>query len=159
MKMAGATGAYGEATSPLSAFWRRWMRSPYGFYDIWQTLDWDELGQRIPAGDSLRCRAGTISASARSTGICRTDFTCRCTLFGKNGGHGPAGNTSPLRRGVNMYLPLYLTNLCANDCSYCGFSMSNKLKRKVLDEDEARRECEVIRQLGYETLLLVTGEP
>ena len=57
-----------------------------------------------------------------------------------------------------MYLPLYLTNLCANDCSYCGFSMSNKLKRKVLTEAEAIAECEVIRQMGYESLLLVTGE-
>lgn len=22
---------------------------------------------------------------------------------------------------VNMYLPLYLTNLCSNKCAYCGF--------------------------------------
>ena len=31
---------------------------------------------------------------------------------------------------INMYLPLYLTNLCSNDCSYCGFSSKNKIERK-----------------------------
>lgn len=24
---------------------------------------------------------------------------------------------------VGFYVPLYLSNLCANDCTYCGFSM------------------------------------
>ena len=33
---------------------------------------------------------------------------------------------------INMYLPLYLTNLCSNDCSYCGFSSKNKIERKCL---------------------------
>jgi thiazole biosynthesis protein ThiH len=36
--------------------------------------------------------------------------------------------------------------------------MSNKLKRKVLDEEEVRAECAVIQQMGYQNLLLVTGE-
>ncbi|HGP6906295.1 TPA: 2-iminoacetate synthase ThiH, partial [Vibrio cholerae O1] len=33
---------------------------------------------------------------------------------------------------IGFYVPLYLSNLCANDCTYCGFSMSNRLKRKTL---------------------------
>ena len=59
---------------------------------------------------------------------------------------------------INMYLPLYLANLCANDCAYCGFSMSNKIKRKVLSLEEIDRECQVIRDMGFKSLLLVTGE-
>ncbi|MBJ3816374.1 2-iminoacetate synthase ThiH [Shimwellia pseudoproteus] len=59
---------------------------------------------------------------------------------------------------VSFYVPLYLSNLCANDCTYCGFSMSNHLKRKTLDEDEIARECAAIRALGFSHLLLVTGE-
>lgn len=55
-------------------------------------------------------------------------------------------------------MPLYLSNLCANDCTYCGFSMSNRIKRKTLDEAEIARECSAIRELGFEHLLLVTGE-
>jgi 2-iminoacetate synthase len=59
---------------------------------------------------------------------------------------------------VSFYVPLYLSNLCANDCTYCGFSMSNRIKRKTLDENEIQRECAAIRELGFEHLLLVTGE-
>ena len=59
---------------------------------------------------------------------------------------------------VSFYVPLYLSNLCANDCTYCGFSMSNRIKRKTLDEAEITRECAAIRELGFEHLLLVTGE-
>ena len=40
---------------------------------------------------------------------------------------------------VSFYVPLYLSNLCANDCTYCGFSMSNRIKRKTLDEADIAR--------------------
>ena len=36
-------------------------------------------------------------------------------------------------------------------------SMSNKIKRKVLSLEEIDRECQVIRQMGFKSLLLVTG--
>ena len=36
--------------------------------------------------------------------------------------------------------------------------MSNHIKRKTLDEDDIARECDAIRALGFEHLLLVTGE-
>ncbi len=61
-------------------------------------------------------------------------------------------------RTINMYLPLYLTNLCSNKCAYCGFSSDNKFKRTVLTVDEIRQECEAINNLGYKNILVVTGE-
>ncbi len=59
---------------------------------------------------------------------------------------------------VNMYLPLYLNNLCTNCCRYCGFAANNKFKRRILNAAEVRAECEAIKKLGYETILVVTGE-
>lgn len=61
-------------------------------------------------------------------------------------------------RTVSMYLPLYLTNLCTNKCRYCGFSSANKFKRTVLTLEEIKEECVAINKLGYENILLVTGE-
>lgn len=61
-------------------------------------------------------------------------------------------------RTVSMYLPLYLTNLCSNRCRYCGFSSANKFRRTVLTLDEIKEECEAINALGYENILLVSGE-
>ncbi|MGI2123670.1 2-iminoacetate synthase ThiH [Shewanella baltica] len=64
------------------------------------------------------------------------------------------------RFGANlgMYLPLYVSNLCANDCDYCGFSMSNKLKRKTLNELELMAEMAIIKDRGFDSVLLVSGE-
>lgn len=31
---------------------------------------------------------------------------------------------------IQMYAPLYLSNECQNICTYCGFSLNNKIKRK-----------------------------
>ncbi|ARD22155.1 MULTISPECIES: 2-iminoacetate synthase ThiH [Shewanella] len=59
---------------------------------------------------------------------------------------------------IGMYLPLYLSNLCANECDYCGFSMSNKLKRKTLSDDELIAEISIIKQRGFDSILLVSGE-
>ncbi len=59
---------------------------------------------------------------------------------------------------IGMYLPLYVSNLCANECDYCGFTMSNKIKRKVLSHIEIKQECEIIKSQGYDSILIVSGE-
>ena len=61
-------------------------------------------------------------------------------------------------RTINMYIPLYLTNLCTNKCAYCGFSAGNKFARTVLTLEEIEQECQAIAKLGFQNILLVTGE-
>jgi len=59
---------------------------------------------------------------------------------------------------MSFYVPLYLSNLCNNDCTYCGFSMGNRIKRKTLTNDEITAEVNAIKQMGFDSVLLVTGE-
>jgi 2-iminoacetate synthase len=59
---------------------------------------------------------------------------------------------------VQLYVPLYLSNECQNICTYCGFSFDNKIRRKTLSDEEIIREAEAIREMGYDHVLLVTGE-
>lgn len=59
---------------------------------------------------------------------------------------------------LQMYVPLYLSNECSNICTYCGFSYDNKVKRKTLSPMEIMQEVAVIKKMGYEHVLLVTGE-
>lgn len=59
---------------------------------------------------------------------------------------------------IQLYIPLYLSNECTNGCKYCGFSHSNKIKRKTLSEEEILQELQSIKSLGFEHILLVTGE-
>jgi len=61
-------------------------------------------------------------------------------------------------RTMQLYAPLYLSNVCANVCTYCGFSAQNRIARKVLTEEEIIREAEALRLLGFDHVLLVTGE-
>ena len=59
---------------------------------------------------------------------------------------------------IQMYAPLYLSNECQNICTYCGFSLDNKIKRKTLTESEITLEIEALKKAGFDHVLLVTGE-
>lgn len=59
---------------------------------------------------------------------------------------------------IQMYTPVYLSNVCTNECVYCGFNLSNKLKRKILSLDEILIEANEIKNLGFKHILLVSGE-
>lgn len=59
---------------------------------------------------------------------------------------------------IQMYVPLYLSNECQNICTYCGFSFDNKIKRKTLNDQEVIAEVEVLKSMGFDHVLLVSGE-
>lgn len=59
---------------------------------------------------------------------------------------------------IQMFVPMYLSNECQNICTYCGFSLTNKIKRKTLSDKEILEEVAYIKSLGYDHVLLVTGE-
>jgi 2-iminoacetate synthase len=59
---------------------------------------------------------------------------------------------------IQMYVPLYLSNECQNICTYCAFSYDNKIKRKTLSDKEILKEAGAIKEMGYDHVLLVTGE-
>ena len=59
---------------------------------------------------------------------------------------------------IQLFAPMYLTNVCANICTYCGFSAQNRIPRKVLNDAEIRAEAEVLKKRGIEHVLFVTGE-
>ena len=62
-------------------------------------------------------------------------------------------------RTISMFIPLYITNSCTNSCVYCGFHISNPMKRTILTEEEIENEYKAIKKLApFENLLLVTGE-
>ncbi len=59
---------------------------------------------------------------------------------------------------IQLYIPIYLSNECQNICTYCGFSLDNKIKRKTLSDSEIIAEALAVKALGYDHVLLVTGE-
>ncbi len=57
-----------------------------------------------------------------------------------------------------LYAPLYLSNVCSNVCTYCGFSALNRIPRKILTESEMELEYQALKKMGIDHVLLVTGE-
>lgn len=60
---------------------------------------------------------------------------------------------------ISLFIPLYLTNSCANSCVYCGFHVTNPMPRTILTIEQIEDEFKAIKELGpFENILLVTGE-
>ncbi len=61
-------------------------------------------------------------------------------------------------RIIQLYIPLYLSNECMNQCVYCGFNSENKIDRITLDDNQILNEVKAIKSFGYEHILVVTGD-
>jgi 2-iminoacetate synthase len=59
---------------------------------------------------------------------------------------------------IRLFAPLYLSNECINNCTYCGFSRDNPILRVTLSLDEVKREADALKAQGFRNLLLVAGE-
>lgn len=58
-----------------------------------------------------------------------------------------------------LFAPLYITNLCVNNCLYCAFRRDNKeLIRRSLTVDEIEEEAKQLILTGQKRILLVAGE-
>jgi 2-iminoacetate synthase len=61
-------------------------------------------------------------------------------------------------RVVRLFAPLYLSNVCASTCTYCGFSAENEIARRTLSVEEVRAEARALSRQGFRHVLLVSGE-
>ncbi|HPO17264.1 MAG TPA: [FeFe] hydrogenase H-cluster radical SAM maturase HydG [Candidatus Hydrogenedentes bacterium] len=62
-------------------------------------------------------------------------------------------------RRLVLFAPLYVSNMCANECSYCAFRASSKaLHRRALTQEEVAHETEILINQGHKRILLVAGE-
>lgn len=59
---------------------------------------------------------------------------------------------------IQLFAPLYLSNECQNICTYCGFSLDNKIKRKTLTNMELMLEAAELKNRAVDHVLLVSGE-
>ena len=59
---------------------------------------------------------------------------------------------------IRLFAPLYLSNECVNNCSYCGFSRDNPILRVTLSVEEVVREARALAAQGFRNILLVAGE-
>lgn len=134
------------------------MGSKMSFSSIWQQLNWDDLRLNIyskTAQDVERALSKTrcdLSDFQALISPAAEPYLEQIAIKAQERTRQRFGHT------MGLYVPLYLSNLCANSCTYCGFSMENKLKRKVLNTAEIEQECQALKRKGFDSILLVTGE-
>ncbi|MDO9172381.1 MAG: [FeFe] hydrogenase H-cluster radical SAM maturase HydG, partial [bacterium] len=62
-------------------------------------------------------------------------------------------------RRIVLFAPLYIGNLCVNDCGYCAFRASNPDSvRRTLSPVEVEAQVAALERSGHKRLILVFGE-
>ena len=61
-------------------------------------------------------------------------------------------------RTIQLYAPLYVSNVCINSCRYCGYNTATNFQRTRLTIDQALTDADIIASEGFRHLLLVSGE-
>ena len=129
-----------------------------GFKTLFEHYNWDDIQQKIYTATPDNVRESLLSTrkstddflhliSPAAEGfleeMAQLSRQLTCQRFGKT---------------IQLYAPMYLSNECQNICTYCGFSLDNKIRRKTLNEQEIEQEMAVLKEQGYDHILLVTGE-
>ena len=128
------------------------------FQAIFDTYDWDETRESIYAKTAVEVEE---ALHAYRPGL--EDFKALISPAAAVYLEPMAQLSHRLTRGrfghtMQMYIPLYLSNECQNICTYCGFSLDNPMKRSTLTDAQILEEVKVIKAMGFDHVLLVTGE-
>ena len=58
-----------------------------------------------------------------------------------------------------LFAPLYISNMCSNECLYCAFRVKNKeIVRNALTQEQIAREVQILINRGHKRILMVAGE-
>jgi len=128
------------------------------FKDIFDTYDWDTTLTSI-----LNKTTADVEQALRSSKCTLEDFKALVSPAAKPYLEEMAQLSNQLTKKrfgntIQMYAPMYLSNECQNICTYCGFSLTNKIPRRTLTDSEILKEVAFIKSKGYDHILLVTGE-
>lgn len=128
------------------------------FKEVLQKYEWDTVKQRI-----YSTTKSDVQKSLAKTSKNLEDFLVLISPVAKEFLEPmvkEAQRITQRRFGKNilMYAPLYLSNECQNICTYCGFSLDNNIRRKTLSDKQILQEAMVLKQMGFEHILLVSGE-
>lgn len=129
--------------------------------DIKETLnqyDWKEIKKLLE-----NCKTSDVEASLNRTKRSVMDFLNLISPAAEPFLEQMAQLSNQLTqqrfgKTIQLYAPLYLSNECQNICTYCGFSMDNKIKRRTLSNSEIILEAMALKDMGINHVLLVSGE-
>lgn len=128
------------------------------FKDVFDTYSWDEVKASIAAKTTADVEAA-LSTSNRTLEDFKALISPAAAPYLEQMAQLSHHLTQKrFGKTIQLFAPIYLSNECNNICTYCGFSLDNKIKRKTLSAGEIIEEINVIKANGFDHILLVTGE-
>jgi len=113
--------------------------------------------------DSMRAGAGAVRDCVEKEELGLSDFARLISPAGAVEVEAMARRAWALTQRrfgkvVRLFAPLYVSNECINNCTYCGFSRDNPILRVTLSVDEVVTEAQALAAQGFRNVLLVAGE-
>lgn len=59
---------------------------------------------------------------------------------------------------IVVFAPLYISDYCVNNCTYCGYKRDNEFARRKLTMAEIQEEVKLLEKMGHKRLALEVGE-
>jgi len=128
------------------------------FKDIFDTYSWDDVSSKIYAATTKEVQQALANNKRTLNDFLALISPAAQPFLEQMARESRALTQKRFGKTIQMYAPMYLSNECQNICTYCGFSLDNKLKRKTLTDAEILQECEALKKAGFDHVLLVTGE-
>jgi 2-iminoacetate synthase len=130
-----------------------------GFEEIIQKYKWDDVANEI---DTITCNQ-VEQTLLKTSNFNIEDFKILISPAAENYVEMMAQKSNAITKKrfgntVQLFAPMYLSNECQNICTYCGFSFDNKIERLTLNDVQINIEFQAIKDLGFDHILLVTGE-
>ncbi len=128
------------------------------FYDILEPYDWETVKASI-----LAKTPADVERALRAERLSMDDFAALVSpaaeaFLGEMAQQSYATTRRRFGNAIQLYVPLYLSNICQNQCVYCGFNCTNKIHRMILTPEQIHAEARAIKKDPFQHILLVTGE-
>jgi 2-iminoacetate synthase len=134
------------------------MRSDRSFIDVFDRLDWDDVKTSIYAKTEQDVRRALDNPVRDLEDFKALISPAAAPFLEEMAQKSHELTLQRFGKTIGMYIPMYLSNECQNICTYCGFSLDVDIARKTLTDAEIHAEARIVKEKGYEHLLLVTGE-
>lgn len=131
------------------------------FFSELSTWNKERIEKILATASGFKIRS--ILKKSESSSLAPEDFLCLLAPQARENLEEMAHTANRMTRNnfgkaVTIFTPLYISDICTNQCRYCGFNVKNPHKRRHLSIGEAYLEAKEIAERGFQHILLLTGD-
>ena len=117
------------------------------FSDVIERYDWNEVGKEIYSKTKADVEKALQAKHPHIEDFKALVSPAAETYIEEMARMSRALTQKRFGKTMQLYIPLYLSNVCTNHCIYCGFNHNNDIKRIILTDEEILAEIKVVKQM------------